>query len=119
MKFILTESAIKRAISKYLDKKDFIILDMGKTFNNYIYLYNSSDDEVAQICVYTTNAIGEKRNWVFVTYYLIEEISEFFTIDREIALDIIGDWVGEKLSITPKRVEDARKEGNYRLIIEK
>lgn len=118
MKFIITESNLEKVIFKYLDNKKFIVVDRGRKFNNYVYFLNSNDDEMAQISVYTHNAFGELRNWVYVTYYLIEEISVFFSISKFSSLNIIGEWVGQTLKIEPQKVTDARQEGNYRLIID-
>jgi hypothetical protein len=100
-----------------LDNKDFIISDKGNEYNNYIYFLISKNDEVAQICVYNKNAFGETRDWVYIIHYLIQEVSSFFSIDENESVKFIGNWVGNKLGVTPEKIIDARKEGNYRLVI--
>jgi hypothetical protein len=115
MKYLITESKLDRVIFKYLDNQDFVIYDNKKKFNNYIYFLNSESDRESQISVYTNNAFGEVRNWVFVNSDLIEELSTFFSIDRLDCLDIIKVWINNTLGISDSTIWDGPYE--YRLTV--
>ena len=101
MKLVITENKFKSVIFKYLDKKDFIIKNNNKKFNNYIYFLNSENDDHSVISVYKKNAFGEERDWVFVHHNLIGEISGFFSVSYDDSAKIITSWVGSKLGFDP------------------
>ena len=115
MKYLITESQFDKIVSKYLDNQDFVIYNDNRKFNNYIYFLNSESDELSQISVYVTNTFGEVRNWVFVNGDLIEELSNFFSIDKLDCLDIIRVWVSDTLSIRVGKIMDSSGEHYYRL----
>ena len=115
MKYLITESKLEKVIFKYLDIQDFVIYDNKKKFSNYIYFLNSESDRESQISVYTNNAFGEVRNWVFVNSDLIEELSTFFSIDRLDCLDIIKVWINNTLGISDSTIWDGPYE--YRLTV--
>ena len=117
MKYLITESKLDTTVSMYLDSQDFVIYDNKKRFNNYIYFLNSESDGISQICVYHKNAFGDVRNQVFVNYDLIEELSNFFSIDKFDCLDIIGAWVSNTLSIKFGTVSIANIHDSHRLIV--
>jgi hypothetical protein len=115
MKYLITESKLEKVIFKYLDIQDFVIYDNKKKFSNYLYFLNSESDRESQISVYTNNAFGEVRNWVFVNSDLIEELSTFFSIDRLDCLDIIKVWINNTLGISDSTIWDGPYE--YRLTV--
>ena len=115
MKYLITESKLEKVIFKYLDIQDFVIYDNKKRFNNYIYFLNSESDRKSQISVYVKNAFGEVRNWIFVNPDLIEELSNFFSIDKSDCLDIIGVWVNNTLGISDSTIWDGPYD--YRLAV--
>ena len=117
MKYLITESKLDNVVSMYLDNQDFVIYDNKKRFNNYIYFLNSESDGISQICVYHKNAFGEVRNWVYVNFDLIEELSNFFSIDKLGCLDIIGAWVSNTLSIKIGTISIADIHDSHRLIV--
>ena len=117
MKYLITESKLDNVVSMYLDNQDFVIYDNKKRFNNYIYFLNSESDGISQICLYHKNAFGDVRNQVFVKYDLIEELSNFFSIDKFDCLDIIGAWVSNTLSIKIANVSIAEIHDSHRLIV--
>lgn len=119
MKYIITESMVSKAVSKYLDNEEYFILDLGKGHNNYIYFLNSPDSEVAKICVYTHNAFGKPRNWIYISRELLDEISTLFRMSRYESKYIIGEWVENNLGITSGKIEDAAYEGSHRLIVDR
>jgi len=121
MKYIITESMVSNAVSKYLDNEEYFVLDLGKKFNNYIYFLNSPDSEVAKICVYTHNAFGQPRNWIYISNILINEVSSLFRMGRYDSKYVIGEWVEKKLGITSGKIEDASAsyEGSHRLDVDR
>ena len=119
MKYLITESQLDKVVSKYLDNQDFVIYDEKKKFDNYIYFLNNITDSEAQISVYNKNAFGEVRNWVYVNYDLIEELSKFFSIDELYCLDIIKVWVSDTLGIKVDKILNPINTGAYHRLIVK
>ena len=117
MKYLITESKLDNTVSMYLNNQDFVIYDNKKKFNRYIYFLNSESDMMSQISVFHSNAFGDIRNWVFVNYDLIEELSNFFPIDKFDCLDIIGAWVSDTLSIKVGKIMVSSGEHYHRLIV--
>jgi hypothetical protein len=115
MKYLITESKLEKVIFKYLDIQDFVIYDNKKKFSNYLYFLNSESDRESQISVYTNNAFGEVRNWVFVNRRLTEELTNFFPIDKSDCLDIIKAWVNNTLGISDSTIWDGPYD--YRLMV--
>jgi hypothetical protein len=104
MKYLITESQIDKVIFKYLDNQDFLIHDQNKKFNSHIYFLNSESDKIAQISVYVNNDFGEIRNWVFVNSDLINELTNFFSIDKTDCLNVVSSWVSNTLNIKVREV---------------
>jgi len=115
MKYLISESQFVKVIFRYLNNQDFVIYDDKKKFNNYIYFLNSESDSKSQISVYVKNAFGEVRNWIFVNPDLIEELSNFFSIDKSDCLDIIKAWVNDTLGISDSTIWDGPYD--YRLMV--
>ena len=89
MKFIITESKIKSIIFKYLDNKDFVKIDGTNNF----YFLNSVDDEFAQI------KYNKNNGWCTFRADLRNEISDFFSLSRDISKVIISEWVENTLQV--------------------
>jgi len=115
MKYLITESKLEKVIFKYLDIQDFVIYDNKKKFSNYLYFLNSESDRESQISVYTNNAFGEVRNWIFVNSDLTDKLSTFFSIDKSDCLDIIKEWVNNTLGISDSTIWDGPYD--YRLTV--
>jgi len=115
MKYLITESKLEKVIFKYLDIQDFVIYDNKKRFSNYIYFLNSESDRESQISVYTNNAFGEVRNWIFVNSDLTDKLSNFFPIGKSDCLDVIKVWVNNTLGISDSTIWDGPYE--YRLTV--
>ena len=113
MKYLIAENQLDKVVSKYLDNQDFVIYDEKKKFDNYIYFLNNITDSEAQISVYHKNSVGEVRNWVYVNYDLIEELSNFFSIDELDCLDIIRVWISDTLGIKVGKIENPLNTGAY------
>ena len=118
MKFLITESKLYNTVSMYLDNQDFIVYDNKKKFENYIYFLNNESDLYAQISVYHRNTFGEVKDWVYVNYDLIKELSDFFSIDNLACLEIIKVWVADTLGIRVGKIENPDNTGtHHRLIV--
>lgn len=118
MKYLITESKLDKLVSMYLNNQDFIVYDNKKKFDNYIYFLNNESDLYAQISVYHKNSVGEVKNWVYVNYDLIEELSDFFSIDDLDCLEIIKVWVVDTLGIRVGKIENTINSGSsHRLIV--
>ena len=117
MKYLITESKLEKVIFKYLDIQDFVIYDNKKRFSNYIYFLNNESDRESQISVYTNNAFGEVRNWIFVNSDLTDKLSTLFPIGKSDCLDIIGVWVNNTLGISDSTIKDSEGLYPYRLIV--
>ena len=92
MKYLITESQIDRAVFKYLDNQDFIIIDT----NGSIYFVNSEGDEYAQI------RYDKKAGWCGIYTKLLEEISSFFSLQLSDSKEVIGRWVENTLQMEVK-----------------
>ena len=120
MKYLITESQFDKVIFRYLDNQDFVLHDNKKKFNNYIYFLNNITDDTAQISIYVSNAFGEMRNWMYVNGELIDELSNFFSIDEDECLETIKRWVSNFLNIEiDKKVNPDNTGAHHRLHIPK
>ena len=96
MKFLITESQLDKAIFKYLDNQDFIIIDT----NGSIYFVNSENDEYAQI------RFDKNDGWCGIYDKLVDEISSFFSLGKSDSKEVIGRWVENTLQM---KVTDTRR----------
>jgi hypothetical protein len=97
MKYLLTESQLDKAIFRYLDNQDFVVIKM----ENRLYYVNSENDEYAQIKYYPED------RWCTIHYDLVEEIGNFFSLDTYQSIGVINRWVENKLGINSINVEVA------------
>ena len=97
MKYLITESKLDRVIFKYLDNQDFIVIKM----KNRLYYVNSEGDEYAQVRYHP------KDRWCTIHYDLVEEISNFFSLDTYQSIGVINRWIENKLGIKSINVEVA------------
>jgi len=88
MKYLITESKLEKVIFRYLNNQDFIQIDGGET----IYFANSKNDEYAQIRY-------DKFGWCTISKKLVEEISNFFSLDEVDSKLLIGRWVEDTLQM--------------------
>ena len=95
MKYLITESQLDKVIFKYLNNQDFIQIVKG----NRIYFVNSENDEYAQI------RFDKDDGWCFIDYYLINEISSFFSLQRFDSERIIGKWVENTLQMKVTNID--------------
>ena len=89
MKYLITESQLDKAIFKYLDNQDFVVIKM----KNRLYYVNSEGDEYAQVRYHP------KDRYCTINYKLVEEVSKFFSLDYEDSISIINKWVENKVGV--------------------
>ena len=97
MKYLITESQLDKAIFRYLDNQDFVVIKM----ENRLYYVNSENDEYAQVRYHP------KDRWCTIHYDLVEEIGNFFSLDTYQSIGVINRWVEDKLGINSINVEVA------------
>ena len=97
MKYLITESKLNKAIFRYLDNQDFVVIKIS----NRLYFVNSEGDEFAQIKYYPED------RWCTIHYDLADEVSKFFSLDYEDSISVINKWIEDKLGIKSINVEVA------------
>ena len=97
MKYLITESQINKVIFKYLDNQDFIIKRMSS--DNITYFVNSENDE------YSDSLIQYYRSGECVmSFELIDEIKEFFSMEFNSSKYVIARWVENTLDRRVKEI---------------
>jgi hypothetical protein len=89
MKYLITESQIDNVIFKYLNLKRFIPIEKGDN----IYFVKSEDDAYGQI------KYEKDDGYCFIYYNLVDEISRFFSLERNDSKEVIGRWVEDTLQM--------------------
>ena len=95
MKYLITESQFDKVIFKYLNNQDFIQIEK----NNRIYFVNSEGDEYAQI------RYDKSDGWCGIKYYLVKEISSFFSLQESDSEEVIGRWVENTIQMRVTETE--------------
>ena len=83
------KSQIDKIVFKYLDNQGFVQFDT----NDGIYFVNSGDDE------YVITKYDKDDGWCYIKYKLIEEISNFFSLQDFDSEEIISRWVENTLQM--------------------
>jgi hypothetical protein len=95
MKYLITESQFDKVIFKYLDNQDFIQVKR----KNAIYFVNSESDE------YIDSLIEYFRSGeCVISFELIDEIKDFFSIEFNSSKYVIARWVENTLDRRVKEV---------------
>ena len=93
MKIIITENqrdkVIEKAIFKYLDKRNYIQLDI----NDYIYFAENEGDEFAVI------RYDKDDGWCYISYELISFLSRLTSTEESVIKGVIGRWVEDTLQM--------------------
>ena len=89
MKFLLTENKIIDVIKHYLDSKNYKQINVH---DELIYFYEEGDF-LADIVV------DADIKFVELNFELTNELKDFFSIDRGLAVEIIRKWVEEVTGI--------------------
>jgi hypothetical protein len=107
MKYIITESQLDKVIFRYLNIKDFIKIET----DYIIYFVNSENDKNAQI------RYNKEDGWCGIHVKLIDEISNFFSLEESDSEKIIGKWVENTIQMkvyhTVERFEISVKNRGY------
>ena len=99
MKYLITESQKDKAIFKYLDNQDLVVIGYGDN----LYFVNSEEDEFAKI---KFNAISQ---WCTIGRDLMNEIASFFSLTNIDSISVIADWVKSKLGEDFRTVDVERE----------
>jgi hypothetical protein len=95
MKYLITESKLEKVIFKYLDNQDFVQIERG----NGIYFANSEGGE------YINSLIEYFRSGeCVISFELIDEIKDFFSIEFNNSKYVIARWVENTLDRRVKEV---------------
>ena len=90
MKYIITKSQISKIIFKYLDIRDLYMTEYGDSF----LFFESNSPGPILISVYRGRYDG------YINSDLVSEVSRFFSLEMNLSLEIIGDWVNTKIDFT-------------------
>ena len=90
MKYIITENRLNNLIFKFLDTKlDGIEEKKGK----YVYIVFAFPDE-------EYGTLGWKKSGdLYVSYKLRNEISNYFGLEKDNSLRVIGKWVEDRYNL--------------------
>ena len=91
MKYLITESQFDKVIFKYLDYQDFYKM---KYQYGYVFWDSKESWESGGYISINANRVNKE---CFVNSDLVVEVSSFFSLDLETALNIIGEWVKTKI----------------------
>ena len=83
------DKVFEKVLFSYLDSQDFIQIKKDDS----IYFAYSENDEYAQI------RFDKDDGWCYIDYYLIEEISSFFSLQLSDSKEVIGKWVENTLQM--------------------
>ena len=83
MKYVITESQLDRMIFKYLDSKDFVIINS----NHDMFFTNSEDSNESKL------TYDKSVKSCYVSRELIKEISDFFNLKAQDTMKVIGEWI--------------------------
>jgi hypothetical protein len=92
MKYLISESKLENVIYKYLDLKNFFILDTSGSYR----FYSSRQDVDDEFSIITYD---KKYKDCFISSLLGEEVCSLFSLHPDNALSIISDWVENKLGV--------------------
>ena len=87
MKYLITKSQISKIIFKYLDIRDFYMVEYGDSF----LFFESDSPGPILISIYRGRYDG------YINSDLVSEVSRFFSLEMNVSLEIIGDWVNAKI----------------------
>lgn len=91
MKFLITESKLTNLVFDYLDG-----LDLYKMKYEFGYVFWNSK-EIWESGGYISINANRVNKECFVNSDLVVEVSSFFSLDLETALNIIGEWIKTKI----------------------
>ena len=96
MKYIITESQLDNIIFDYLDAQDFYHREDGGGHYFFESERSYKDNQYAKIAYFFMSED------CFISSDILTEVAEFFSLDLYTSLNIISDWVGNKIGIEIK-----------------
>ena len=93
MKYIIAESQIDSLIFKYLNDLNLYIIEDKEDYYFFTSKQSWSRGEFAII------AYHKKHNDCFISSSILTEITGFFSLDLNTSMNVIKDWVENKLGI--------------------
>jgi len=91
MRYIITESKLTSLIFNYLNSQDFYKM---KYEFGYVFWGSKEIWESGGNILINANRV---RKECFVSSDLLVEVSSFFSLDLDTALNIIGEWIKTKI----------------------
>jgi hypothetical protein len=98
MKYKITDKQLESVIFLYLDNQDFIIKRMAG--DNITYFVNSENDEFSGGLIQHYRSGGE----CVMSFELIDEIAEFFSMEFDSSKYVIARWVENTLGRRVKEI---------------
>lgn len=108
MKYVITESQLDKLIFKYLDSKDFITIKLGPN----IFFSDSEDSSESQI------TYDKSVKSCYVSRELLVEISDFFNLNAQDTMKVIGEWITHAQQVEVNNVFPAMGLFKFNLRIE-
>jgi hypothetical protein len=93
MKLIIPESKLDRLVYRYLDMKNFYVLETSFGYQFYKSKQSMDDEE------YSIITFSLKDKDCFYSSDLIKDVSLFFSIPTSETMYLIERWVENKLSV--------------------
>jgi len=93
MKYLINESQINKLIFNYLDGKDYYLVHEK---GNYEFFESKESWEMDE---YPVIFYDKKYRHCNISSNLVEEMSDFFSLEFHECLDIISAWMGNKLNV--------------------
>ena len=94
MKYLITESQINNLVFKYLENQDFVSFKTNKD----IYFMNTNEDEYGKI------RFDKKDSECYISKKLVDEVSEFFSMDNSDSKELIGRWFENTIKMKVKDI---------------
>jgi hypothetical protein len=91
MKYLIKESQLNNIIFDYLDNQDFYHREDGGGHYFFESEHSYKDNQYAKI---VCSFIGED---CFISSDILTEVADFFSLDLYASLNIIANWVGNKI----------------------
>jgi hypothetical protein len=95
MKYIITESQINNLIFLYLDGQGFVQTEKDDKIH-----FKKSDGDNTSLIVYDTESEVCK-----LSHRVINQVSDFFSIDKSDSKELIGKWVEKTLKMNVSSIK--------------
>ena len=99
MKYIIPQEKLNKIVFRYLDNKLLNKLEKYKAKYYDGIVYKLPNEEFGLLG-------WKKPDTLYVYYELIDEISDFFSLDSVDSEEIIGKWAEDRLQIEVKKTQN-------------